>query len=136
MSQENVEKLRAVLDGWDLEAWRRGQFDVSVLDPEVRYEDTTLPDHIGETYHGLDGVARATQRWTEAYENLSIGLERIVGSGDRLVSIHHVRAKARQSGIEAEGPVAYVWTFRDGRVVHFRSYRDPKQALEAAGLSS
>ena len=28
-----------------------------------------------------------------------------------------------------------VTTFRDGRVIHFRSYRDPEEALEAAGLS-
>ena len=53
MSQGHVEKLRAVLDGWDLEAWRREEFDMSFLDPEVTYEDTTLPDHIGEKYRGL-----------------------------------------------------------------------------------
>jgi ketosteroid isomerase-like protein len=27
-----------------------------------------------------------------------------------------------------------VWTFRNGKVIHFQSYRDPKEALEAAGL--
>jgi len=30
--------------------------------------------------------------------------------------------------------VAYLWTFRDGKVIHFRSYRDPAEALEAMGL--
>jgi ketosteroid isomerase-like protein len=50
------------------------------------------------------------------------------------VSIHRVRGRARYSGIEDEGPAAYVWTFRNGKVVHFRSYRDPDEALEAAGL--
>ena len=134
MSQDHVEKLRVALDDWDFEAWRRGEFDTSFLDPAVTYEDTTLPDHIGETYNGYDGVARATQRWIEAYETLSIDLERIVGEGERIVSVHRVRATARQSGIEAEGPVAYVWEFRDGKVVHFRSYRDPAEALEAVGL--
>ena len=107
---------------------------MSLLDPEVTYEDTTLPDHVGETYRGHDGVARATARWTEAYERLTIQLERILGSGDRLVSIHTVRGRARHSGIEAEGPVAYVWTFRNGKVIHFQSYRDPNEALDAVGL--
>jgi len=29
---------------------------------------------------------------------------------------------------------AYLWTFRDGKVIHFRTFREPKEALEAVGL--
>lgn len=64
MSQENAEKLRAFLEGWNLEG-PTDRLDPSLLDPEVTYEDTTLPDHVGETYRGHEGVARATDRWTE-----------------------------------------------------------------------
>lgn len=136
MSQENVERLREFVSAWDLEAWTRGDApDMTPLDPEVAYEDTVLPDHVGEVYHGLEGVARATERWLEPFESLSIDLDRIVGTGDRLVSIHRVQMKARHTGIEFEGPVAYIWTFRDGKVIHFKSYLDPSEALEAAGLS-
>jgi ketosteroid isomerase-like protein len=134
MSQENVDNLRALLEALDVEAWKRGE-DMALLDPEVSYEDATLPDHVGETYRGHEGVARATERWVEPYEGFAIELERIVGVGDRLVSIHRVRARARYTGIEGEGPVAYVWTFRNGKVVHFQSFREPDEALEAAGLS-
>src|SRR6476619_5903432 len=52
MSQENVEELRAFLEAWDMEAWKRGEADLSLLDPEVTYEDTILTDHVGETYRG------------------------------------------------------------------------------------
>ena len=130
MSQDNVESLRAF---W--EAWTPGsEMDMSVLDPDVTYEDSNLPDHVGEAYRGHEGIARATERWLEPYESLTIELERIVGGRDRLVSIHHARSKARYTGIEDEGQLAYVWTFRDGKVVHFRSYRDPDEALQVAGL--
>ena len=134
MSQENVVNLRAYLDTWGWEAWRRGEFDTSLLDPDVTYEDTTLPDHVGETYRGPEGVIRATERWVEPFEWLQIELERVLSAGDRLVSIHRVRAKARHTGIEFDGPVAYVWTFRDGKVIHFRSFRDPEEAVKAVGL--
>jgi len=65
MSQEDVENLRAfletwTLETWTLEAWRRGAVDMSLLDPDVNYEDTALPDHTGETYHGRKCVVRAT----------------------------------------------------------------------------
>jgi ketosteroid isomerase-like protein len=135
MSETNVENLRAILEAWDPEAWRRDGIDMSLLDPEVTYEDNTLPDHIGETYPGHEGVTRATERWLEAFESLTIELERIAGEGDLLVSIHRVHAKARYTGIEMDGLVAYLWTFRDGTVISFRSFRDPDEALEAAGLS-
>jgi ketosteroid isomerase-like protein len=62
-------------------------------------------------------------------------LEQIVDADDCLVSIHRTRSKARHSGIEFEAPVAYVWAFRGGMIIHFQSFREPEEALEAAGLS-
>jgi ketosteroid isomerase-like protein len=129
MSQQhpqNVENLRAFWEAWT----PGGEMDMSLLDPNVTYEDSNLPDHIGEAYRGHKGVARATERWLEPYEQVTIELERIVGEGDRLVSIHQARSKARYTGIEEEGQLAYVWTFREGKVIHFRSYRDPNEALK------
>jgi ketosteroid isomerase-like protein len=140
MSQENVENLRAFLEtwsreAWTLEAWQRGEvMDMSFLDPEVTYEDSNLPDHVGEAYRGHEGIVRAAERWIEPFEWLLIELEQIVDAGDRLVSIHRARSKARYTGIEFDTPLAYLWTFQDGKVVHFRSFREPGEALEAAGL--
>jgi ketosteroid isomerase-like protein len=136
MSEENGERLRAWLESWDTEAWKQGSFadEEGLLDPEVVYEDQNLPDHVGEAYRGPEGVARAARRWTEGQE-LRIDLLEIIGSGDHLVSVHQVRSRADHSGIEFDAPVAYAWTFRDGKVIHFKSFRDTGEALEAAGLS-
>jgi ketosteroid isomerase-like protein len=140
MTPENVENLRAFLEtwsqeAWTLEAWQRGEvIDMSLFDPDIAYEDTVLPDHAGEAYRGHEGVVRAAERWVEGSEWLLVELEQIVGAGDRLVSIHRARSKARHTGIEFDTPLAYVWTFRDGKVIHFKSFLDPEQAIEAAGL--
>ena len=45
-----------------------------------------------------------------------------------------MRSRARHTGIEFDTPLAYVWTFRDDKVIHFRSFLDPEEAIEAAGL--
>jgi ketosteroid isomerase-like protein len=138
MSQENAENLRAFLETWGrepwtLETWQQApMIDMSFFDPEVVYEDTTLPDHIGEAYRGHEGVLRAARRWVEPNEWLLVELKQVIEAGDRLVSIHHLRSKARYTGIEFELPLAYLWTFRDGKVIHFQSYLDPQRALEAA----
>ena len=129
MSKENVDRLRALLQGWN----PGDEGDMSLLDPSVVYEDSILPDHVGETYRGYEGVVRATKRWLEAYEQVTVELERVVDAGERIVSIHRARSRARHTGIESELRFAYVWTFRGGRVIHFRSCRDPQEALEDAG---
>jgi ketosteroid isomerase-like protein len=139
MSHANESTLRAFLETIkDIPAFvddlKRGDADLSPLDPEVAYEDANLPDHVGETYRGSEGILRAAERWADANETLTLELERIVGSGDRLVSIHQAHSKARHSGIEFDATLAYAWTFRHGRIIRFQSYRDPSEALEAAGL--
>jgi ketosteroid isomerase-like protein len=139
--QDNVETLRTLLerDFQDIRAFvdamRRGDTDLSPFDSEVVYEDANLPDHIGEPYRGHEGIGRAAERWAEASEKLTLELERIVGSGNKLVSIHIAHSKARHSGIEFDGPLAYTWTFRDGKIIHFQSFRTEGEALEAAGLA-
>jgi len=141
MPRDSVETLRAFLatwsrDKWTTEAWeRREVFDFDFLDPDIVYEDDNLPDHIGEAYRGHEGVVRAAKRWIEGSGSLFVDFERIVGSGDRLVSIHRVRTKGRYGGIEFEFPLAYVWTLRDGKVIHFRSVRDPEEAIAGADLA-
>jgi ketosteroid isomerase-like protein len=129
MSQENVDRLRAV---WD--AWNRGDLDLSMLDPEVVFEETVLPDEAGETYRGPEGVLRAWARWAEAWEEFTTELEQIVDAGERLVAICTVRLQGKLSGASTTLRYAYLYTLRDGKVIHIRSYLNPAEALEAAGL--
>jgi len=141
MSDANVENLRVMLAVLApdtiqalLEAWRRGDVDLALLDPEVTYEDYDLPDHAGETYHGPVGVLEAMESWSEPYEEMTNELQRIVGSGDCLVAIHRFRARARHTGIEFDQPTAYVYTFRDGKIIRIQGFWDPAEALAVAGL--
>ena len=134
MSREDVERLRSFLLQ-DLEVEQDvAALDLSAIDPDVVFEDSVLPDHAGE-YRGHDGLVRAARTWLEAYEPFTIDLERIVGTGDRLVSIHRFRGKGRSSGIDQSFRFAYMWSFQNAKVVRFASFRDPAEALEAAGLS-
>ena len=141
MSQENVETLRVVASAFSTQtihamadAWRRGEFDLSLIDPEVIYEDQQMPDHAGETYLGHAGVLRAIETWSEPFEEMTVELQQVVGSGDRLVSIHRFRARARYTGIEFDEAIAYAWVFRDGKVIHITGFGDPGEALKAVGL--
>jgi ketosteroid isomerase-like protein len=131
MSEENVEMVR---EAW--EAWTKGDPGaLSLLDPQVVYEDDMLPDHAGETYHGPEGLLRAWARWTEPWETFETDLEWARDAGDEVVSCHRARARGKGSGVDMEGRYAYVWRFKGKKVIHLKSYGDVDEALEAAGLS-
>ena len=140
MSQENVARLRAAAEASvDLHAWlvaiEAGDADLSIFDAEMTYQDDSLPDHAGEIYHGHEGMVRASRQMAEPFSEVLIEPVRIVGSGDTLVSIVRIRAKAAFTGMEFDIPYAYVYTFREGKIIHGRGFASVKKALDAAGLA-
>jgi len=144
MSQENVEKVRASLANWDGEILRPETrpfdrlnsmaFSSGLYAPDAVYEDAVLPDHVGEVYRGLDGFIRSGEEWIQPFEWLLVELEQIIDADEHVVSLHRGRLKMRHTGIEFESPLAYVFTFQDGMVVHQRAFVDHAEALKAVGL--
>src|SRR6476660_2626421 len=119
MSRENVGKVRAYLEAWGGEVLRPesrpfqriGSMEVTVAlyAPDYVYEDAILPDHIGESYRGLDASVRAAETWIEPLEWLVVDLDQIIDAGERVVSLHRARVKMKHTGIEFESPLAYVF---------------------------
>ena len=110
--------------------------DMSFLDAGVVYEDENLPDHIGEAYAGPQGIRRAADAGSSptsgSWSSWSRSSMRMIALSSDPPSREARRATA---GSSSTRPLAYAWTFRDGKIVHFQSFRDPDEALEAAGLS-
>jgi ketosteroid isomerase-like protein len=130
MWQENVETIMELWEGW-----MKGNPDWSLVDPEVVYEDNSLPDHVGEIYRGHEGLLKAWARFTEPWDSFEKELEWMRHAEDEVVSCHRVRGRGKGSGAEAEGRYAYVWRLQKGKVVYVKSYGYPAEALEAVGLS-
>jgi hypothetical protein len=63
MSQENVKALKKLWQ--ELVAGDLAAIDLSLVDPDVVYEDDLLPDHSGESYHGHEGLRRAWAQFLE-----------------------------------------------------------------------
>ena len=136
MSEENAEIVRQWVEGVLHQGDIADLGDLSFLDAEILYEDEILPDHVGETYRGHDGFRRAWTRALEPWETIEGRLEWVRDAGDQVVSCHWGRMRGKESGIAAEIRYAYVWRFEAGKVVHCKSYLDPVEALETAGLSA
>ena len=101
---------------------------MSLFDPELIYEGDVLPDQVGETYNGHEGLARATRTWLDPIEEIAVELERIIGTGDCLVSVQRASRKMRHTGIQMARAYAHLWRFRDGQVAYLKTFGDTQEA--------
>src|SRR4051812_44146144 len=133
MSQENVERLRAVFE--EFLAGESG-FGADLLDPEIEWDSSELPMlDISGVYHGIPAVRLFWREWLAAWETVQFDYE-LVDAGDHVVALIDQRMRGRSTGIEVRlGKYAQVYTFRDGLIVHWKLYESQSEALEAVGLS-
>jgi ketosteroid isomerase-like protein len=135
MSQENVEIVRRCLD-----AWNRGDFDgwmdSSHSHPEIEWSsEVTMRMEGSETvFRGRDGLRKYWDEWHSLWD-VRIDPTEIRDLGGTVLVIAQTRTQVEASGIDIEGPVAYVFEFEGSLARRVRSYLDPSRALEAVGLS-
>ena len=128
----NVELLRSVL----AKAYEEPEAYFDLLDPDVEWDvrDTASPE--AAIYHGPEEVRAFYRRWSGAFSDWSFQIERLIDAGDSVVAFVTERGHGRGSGAEVEMKRANVTTFRDGRIVRFRSFSSRAAALESVGLEA
>jgi ketosteroid isomerase-like protein len=134
MSQENVEAYKRGVDAFnrrDVEAL------LEELDPEVVMHLALRAMFGGEStaFRGHDEYREFLRDLDEAFAEFQVEISEIRDLGERLVTIGNLHDRGKESGAEVESPIGYVVDFKNGKAVRFRDYFDPKEALEAAGLS-
>jgi ketosteroid isomerase-like protein len=134
MSQENVETFKRVLEAYnrrDLEALLQD------LDPKVEWHAAleVLLGGEGTVYRGREGVRELIRGTDEVFDEMHAEFTEIRDLGDRIVATGRLRTRGKRSGAESESPVGIVAELEGGKAVRIRTYLDPQEALDAAGLS-
>jgi ketosteroid isomerase-like protein len=133
MAQENVEQAKRALEAYnrrDVEAL------LEYLDPEIEWHPA-LPVLLGgeaTVYRGYDGVREFFRETDDVLAEIHVEYSEIRDLGDRVVAIGNIRARGKASGAATESPVATVSDVKNGKTIRVRTYLDPQEALEAAGL--
>ncbi len=133
MSQENVEKTKR-----GAEASNRRDIEALLvdLDPEIEWSPA-FPVLLGEeakVYRGHDGVREMFRGFYDALDEIHVEYSEIRDLGDRVVAIGRIRTRGKASGAATESPFALVSDVKNGKTTRVRTYLDPHEALEAAGL--
>jgi ketosteroid isomerase-like protein len=130
MSQENAKAVRRayeLLNRRDAEALVNLCADDFVMDMSERVFN---PD----TYRGPGGIRRFLGDVDAAWQSYRWAVEDTRVVDDVVVALLHCQGQSREGGPEVDWHVAWVWKLRGGTPISLRFYRDPAQALEAAGL--
>lgn len=132
MSQGNVEALREIFD-------RIAQGDVEFfwdsLDPEIEWDERDMPWLEAGVYRGVPELRDFLRRWLAPWARFEWVPRDFMGSGENVVVTVRQRGVGKGSGIDIDQTRSQIWTFRDGKVIRFRSFVKRNEALEAVGLS-
>jgi ketosteroid isomerase-like protein len=131
MSQENLEIARQIMDAL-------GQRDlsrlISLADPDVEWRSFFAIGESGGVYRGHDGTRQYMRDLSDAWEVVRADVDDSLVVGDIAVLVGRIHYRGKASGVETETPVGWMLKLRGGKLASFRAFRDPEQALEAAGL--
>jgi ketosteroid isomerase-like protein len=132
MSQPTIELARRVM-----EALSQGNLDqmIALADPDVEWHSFFAGLGEGGVYRGYDGTREYARDLRDAWEIVRADVDSLLAVGDVALLVGRIHYRGRGSGIETESPAGWMLKFHDGRLIRFRAFRDPEQALEAVGLS-
>lgn len=131
MSRDTLELAYRVL-----EALSRGDLAslIAAADPGVEWHSFFAGLGEGGVYRGHDGTRQYISDLTEAWEIVRADVDDGVAAGEVAVLVGRIHYRGKGSGIETETAAGWMLKFREGKVTHFRAFREPDQALEAVGL--
>jgi ketosteroid isomerase-like protein len=130
MSEENVEVVRGVIDGWV-----RG--DSATLDLIAENVTYVAPPAMlgGGIYRGHEGVLQWFVDWRREWTDYVMEVESYEDLGDQVLTIERNRATGKRSGVAVDMRTTSLWTLRDGKVTRWEGFPSEEEARKAAGLS-
>ena len=128
MADTNVDRYERALRAFELDGY---EALLPHFDEQIEVYDPDLPK--GGIYRGHPGAREVLAQLLEGFDEVEIRSRELHPAGDAVVGLFHTYLRGAD-GMEIEIRDAHTWTFRDGKVVHWRLYLDQGEALSEAGL--
>jgi ketosteroid isomerase-like protein len=126
MSEENVEIVRRIYEGW-----ARGDFsEAEAFHPEIEFEMVDWP-HPARS-RGVAEMRRTWQTTLSAWDDFRAEPDELIDHGDNVLVLNSISGRGRGSGADVSALTATLWTVEGGRVVRLALYWDTERAREAA----
>lgn len=97
--------------------------------PDVEIDLTDLEIAGMGVFRGREGLREMWTRWIEEWEEYGWTVSSMSEVGEHVVVDAEVHATGRSSRADVIMRVSQVWTFRDGKVIRWRQFKDRASAL-------
>ena len=127
MSQENIERVK---EGFA--AHNRGDVDamVELYHPECVFETLLLGTH-----HGNEAIRLIHAENQKTLSGYGVVPVELIDVGNKVMAVAQMEGTGPVSQIALDDRFAFVFTFKDGRIVREQAFRNRDEALEAVGLT-
>ncbi|MBK8269794.1 MAG: nuclear transport factor 2 family protein [Planctomycetes bacterium] len=98
-----------------------------------RIEPSDFPQ--AGTYNGIEAVTAHVTKGRGSWAEGCCEPQMYMVSGNKIIMLIQVRARLKTETTWREGQTADAFTFRDGKIVQFRTFFDAQQALDWAGAN-
>jgi ketosteroid isomerase-like protein len=132
MAEVSVEMSRKFFDAYnagDLKA------TLDLIAPEFEFRPSGLFMDTEKTYRGREGWSEFWHTFREAWESITVNVERIEDLGEQVLVLGTFHGRGHGSGVEVTREAAWIVTLRDGLFAQSRTFVSWAEALEASGLS-
>src|SRR5438477_11333793 len=130
MSRENVEIVRRLYD-----ALNSGDWDAVFRDTDLDFEMMLQRAPDTGTHRQRAAVQTFGEDYFSAFDSMVFEPEDFIENGDQVLVVLTRRARPKGGSADLVVRNGHLWTLRDGTILSMKSYPDPKEALEAVGLS-
>ena len=128
MSQpvEIVRRMYEARDGADIEG------RLACFHPDVVLDASVRPD--GAVVQGRDELARTLRAWVGAFDDWREEVHEMRDLGSQVLVVATQRGRAKASGIDIDTRHAVLYETRGGQITRMTLFREPADALAAAGV--
>lgn len=114
--------------------WNAGERQVY---PDLTHPDIELHTRFamlgGEPYRGYEGIRQWMRDIDEQFGQWRLEITEIREQGDRMLVLGSIHIRGRESGVELDQPIGWIWDFRDDKFVRLETQLSHDEAIEAAG---
>jgi ketosteroid isomerase-like protein len=130
MSQENVEIVGVVVDAVNRADWEGA---LQQLHPDFELDFSRAVGPVSGVFK-LDQIRTFLDEFFGLWEAVRAEVDQLTEAGDQVATAFTSYFRGRDA-IEVTGRPSFLWTIRDGRIVHARFYQEWQEALAAARVS-
>ena len=132
MSQENVDLIRGIYDGFA--AGDVGAV-LGAMSPDIVWNEAeNFPYADGNPYLGPQAVAEGVfARCIGEWDGFGVNVEEILDAGDTIVALGRYSGSCKATGKAMNPQLAHVWRVADGKAIGFQQYVDTLQVARATG---